>query len=158
MAKRLNSSENIPELWHPLTWSITFLQEDYLSERNYEEPLDEDSAYRLLNFGDDYRNYLDSLSEGPASCSERTRSNHKDNNNGSGGSAGDQGNRRHIRRTRRYKVRRNYYSSLVFGNFTYYSTFTHNSVRSAIILFAFARSVHASLSAGKFDFLNTIPV
>ena len=34
-----------------------------MSEYNYDEELDEDRAKRLLNFGDDYRNFIDSLSE-----------------------------------------------------------------------------------------------
>ena len=76
-----------------------FSQEDYLSERNYEEPLDEDSAYRLLNFGDDYRNFIDSLSEGPNSCSERR-------NNNAGGKNNNANGERRQRRTRRFKVGR----------------------------------------------------
>ena len=34
-----------------------------MSEYNYDEELDEDRAKRLLNFGDDYRAFIDSLSE-----------------------------------------------------------------------------------------------
>ena len=45
------------------------LQERYLSEYNYDEPIDEDRAKRLLNFGDDYRNFIDSLSESYSSIS-----------------------------------------------------------------------------------------
>lgn len=33
--------------------------------------MDEDSARRLLNFGDDYRNYIDSLSDGLSSIPDR---------------------------------------------------------------------------------------
>ena len=38
-----------------------------MSEYNYDEELDEDRAKRLLNFGDDYRNFIDSLSESHSS-------------------------------------------------------------------------------------------
>ena len=38
----------------------TSLQENYLSEHNYEELLDLESAKTLLNFGDDYRNFIES--------------------------------------------------------------------------------------------------
>lgn len=48
-------------------------QEKYLSEHNYEEPIDEERAIRLLNFGDDYRNYIDSLSDGFSSVNEHNR-------------------------------------------------------------------------------------
>ena len=50
-------------------YSIEMLQERYLSEYNYDEPIDEDRAKRLLNFGDDYRNFIDSLSESYSSIS-----------------------------------------------------------------------------------------
>lgn len=53
-------SQNISEFWD---------EERYLSEYNYDEPLDEDRAKNLLNFGDDYRNYIDSLSESYSSIS-----------------------------------------------------------------------------------------
>ena len=46
-----------------------YLQERYLSEYNYDEPIDEDRAKNLLNFGDDYRNFIDSLSESYSSIS-----------------------------------------------------------------------------------------
>ena len=63
------------------------MQESYLSERHYDEPpLDEDS-YRLLNFGDDYRNYINSLSE--ASFSE--------DNAGGNGNVGNNGSKDHDR-------------------------------------------------------------
>ena len=39
-------------------------QEKYLSEHNYDEAVDEGAASQLLSFGDDYRNFLDSLSDG----------------------------------------------------------------------------------------------
>jgi len=48
-------------------------QEKYLSEHHYDEQVDEDAALRILNFGDDYRNYIDSLSDGLSSCSEKKR-------------------------------------------------------------------------------------
>ena len=35
-------------------------QEKYLSEHNYEELVDMESAKTLLNFGDDYRNFIES--------------------------------------------------------------------------------------------------
>ncbi|XP_059096555.1 uncharacterized protein LOC131891073 isoform X2 [Tigriopus californicus] len=38
-------------------------QESYLSEHHYDEPRIDDSSLNMLNFGDDYRNYIDSLSE-----------------------------------------------------------------------------------------------
>jgi len=53
-------SQNISDFWD---------EERYLSEYNYDEPLDEDRAKNLLNFGDDYRNYIDSLSESYSSIS-----------------------------------------------------------------------------------------
>ena len=46
------------------TFFFFFLQEKYLSEHNYDEQIDVDSTYKLLNFGDDYRNFIDS---GPGS-------------------------------------------------------------------------------------------
>ena len=51
------------------TWIHTFLfiQENYLSEYNYNESLDEDNARKLLNFGDDYRNFMGSMSEDQSS-------------------------------------------------------------------------------------------
>ena len=47
--------------------TIGRFQERYLSEYHYDEPIDEDKERRLLNFGDDYRNFLDSLSESHSS-------------------------------------------------------------------------------------------
>ena len=47
-------------------WLIDFffiLQEKYLSEHNYDEPIDVDSTLKLLNFGDDYSKFIDSLSD-----------------------------------------------------------------------------------------------
>jgi hypothetical protein len=38
-------------------------QETYLSEHNYDETLDVESAKTILNFGDDYRNFIESNSE-----------------------------------------------------------------------------------------------
>ena len=35
-----------------------------MSEHNYDEQIDDDSTYKLMNFGDDYRNFIDS---GPGS-------------------------------------------------------------------------------------------
>jgi hypothetical protein len=46
-------------------------QEKYLSEHNYEEQIDEASTIRLLNFGDDYRNFIDSLSDGLSDSTAR---------------------------------------------------------------------------------------
>ena len=40
-----------------------FLQEKYLSEHNYDEPIDVDSTLKLLNFGDDYSKFIDSMSD-----------------------------------------------------------------------------------------------
>lgn len=34
-----------------------------MSEHHYDEPRIDDSSLNMLNFGDDYRNYIDSLSE-----------------------------------------------------------------------------------------------
>ncbi len=45
----------------------SLFQEKYLSEHNYEEQIDEDSTLKLLNFGDDYRKFIDSMSEGDLS-------------------------------------------------------------------------------------------
>jgi len=53
-------SQNISEFWD---------DERYLSEYNYDEPIDEDRAKKLLSFGDDYRNFIDSLSESYSSIS-----------------------------------------------------------------------------------------
>ena len=39
------------------------LQEKYLSEHNYDEPIDVDSTLKLLNFGDDYSKFIDSMSD-----------------------------------------------------------------------------------------------
>ena len=52
---------------------IVPLQEKYLSEHNYDEQVDEDAALKILNFGDDYRNYIDSLSDGLSSRNEKKR-------------------------------------------------------------------------------------
>ena len=38
-------------------------QEKYLSEHNYDEPIDVDSTLKLLNFGDDYSKFIDSMSD-----------------------------------------------------------------------------------------------
>ena len=46
---------------HSISYNNTNSQETcYLSEHNYEETLDEETARKLLNFGDDYRNFLES--------------------------------------------------------------------------------------------------
>lgn len=45
-------------------------QENYLSEYNYDEPLEEDKARKLLNFGDDYRNFIGSMSESQSSIND----------------------------------------------------------------------------------------
>ncbi|CAB4059200.1 unnamed protein product [Lepeophtheirus salmonis] len=42
-------------------------QENYLSEHNYDEAIDEDTTYRVLNFGDDYSIYINSISDGISS-------------------------------------------------------------------------------------------
>ena len=52
-----------------MSYFCYLFQERYLSEYNYDEPLDEDRAKNLLNFGDDYRNFIDSLSESYSSIS-----------------------------------------------------------------------------------------
>ena len=38
-------------------------QETYLSEHNYDEVMDVETAKTILNFGDDYRNFIESNSE-----------------------------------------------------------------------------------------------
>jgi len=45
------------------------LQEKYMSEPYSEELADSEAARRLLEFGDDYRNYLDSQSDCASSLS-----------------------------------------------------------------------------------------
>jgi hypothetical protein len=35
----------------------------YLSEHNYDEPIDVDSTLKLLNFCDDYSKFIDSMSD-----------------------------------------------------------------------------------------------
>lgn len=45
-----------------------------MSEHHYDEPIDEISTYRLLNFGDDYRKFIDSLSDNPNSGDEKRKS------------------------------------------------------------------------------------
>ena len=70
-------SQNVSEYWDEvssiepggLSQNNPFLQERYLSEYNYDEQIDEDKARKLLNFGDDYRNFIDSLSESHSSIS-----------------------------------------------------------------------------------------
>ena len=52
---------------------VLHLQEKYLSEHNYDEQVDEDAALKILNFGDDYRNYIDSLSDGLSSNNEKKK-------------------------------------------------------------------------------------
>jgi hypothetical protein len=56
-------SQNVSEFWE---------QERYLSEYNYDEPIDKDKERQLMNFGDDYRNFLDSLSESHSSLGGHT--------------------------------------------------------------------------------------
>ena len=46
-----------------IDWFFLILQEKYLSEHNYDEPIDVDSTLKLLNFGDDYSKFIDSLSD-----------------------------------------------------------------------------------------------
>ena len=43
--------------------SCFVFQETYLSEHNYDEALDVETAKNILNFGDDYRNFIESNSE-----------------------------------------------------------------------------------------------
>lgn len=49
------------------TMSDFWDEEEYLSEYNYNESLDEDNARKFLNFGDDYRNFIGSMSEDQSS-------------------------------------------------------------------------------------------
>jgi len=51
-------SHNVSEFWD---------EERYLSEYHYDEQIDVDKERQLLNFGDDYRNFIDSLSESHSS-------------------------------------------------------------------------------------------
>jgi len=50
----INLGQNISDYWD---------EESYLSEYFYEEEIDDEKTHKLLNFGDDYRNFIDSLSE-----------------------------------------------------------------------------------------------
>ena len=93
---------------------LSFLfQEKYLSEHNYEEPIDEASALQILNFGDDYRTFLDSLSDGFSSASHKNNNGNGDVNSSSshplagvGSAAAGENTRRIKRRYRKFKVRR----------------------------------------------------
>lgn len=51
-------SQHVSEFWD---------EERYLSEYHYDEQIDVDKERQLMNFGDDYRNFLDSLSESHSS-------------------------------------------------------------------------------------------
>lgn len=51
-------SQNVSEFWD---------EERYLSEYQYDEQIDVKKERQLINFGDDYRNFLDSLSESHSS-------------------------------------------------------------------------------------------
>lgn len=52
-------------------------QEKLLSERTYYEPIDEEKAKKLINFGDDYSKYIDSMSESDSSILESLSQNAK---------------------------------------------------------------------------------
>ena len=57
------SDDKIGASSNKTNWKIVFLQEKYLSEHNYDEPIDVDSTLKLLNFGDDYSKFIDSMSD-----------------------------------------------------------------------------------------------
>ena len=57
------SDDKIDASSNKTNWKIVFLQEKYLSEHNYDEPIDVDSTLKLLNFGDDYSKFIDSMSD-----------------------------------------------------------------------------------------------
>ena len=48
-----------------------------MSEHNYDEPLEEDKARRLLSFGDDYRNFMSSMSGSQTSLNDTLTKNSK---------------------------------------------------------------------------------
>ena len=48
-----------------------------MSERTYYEPIDEEKAKTLINFGDDYRKFIDSMSESESSLLESLSQNTK---------------------------------------------------------------------------------
>ena len=52
-----------------------FLLQEYLSEYHYDEPIDKDKERQLMSFGDDYRNFLGSLSESQGSIGGWTGNN-----------------------------------------------------------------------------------
>ena len=52
-----------PLIWIRESNRKIYLQEKYLSEHNYDEPIDVDSTLKLLNFGDDYSKFIDSMSD-----------------------------------------------------------------------------------------------
>lgn len=45
-------------------------QEKYISEAYSEETADQETTRRLLDFGDDYRNFIDSQSDGASSLGQ----------------------------------------------------------------------------------------
>ena len=52
------------QVGHKAGLKYTFVfQETYLSEHNYDEVMDVETAKNILNFGDDYRNFIESNSE-----------------------------------------------------------------------------------------------
>lgn len=63
-----NVSEQIDQVWDDY-------QEKYLSEEAYSEGRDSDAARKLLEFGDDYRNFIDSQSD---CCSSLSAANNLD--------------------------------------------------------------------------------
>ena len=54
-----NDKLDIP-LYMDSSDAVYWDEEKYLSEHNYEELVDLESAKTLLNFGDDYRNFIES--------------------------------------------------------------------------------------------------
>eukprot|EP00096_Caligus_rogercresseyi_P008890 TRINITY_DN2898_c0_g1_i2.p1 TRINITY_DN2898_c0_g1~~TRINITY_DN2898_c0_g1_i2.p1 ORF type:complete len:918 (+),score=284.83 TRINITY_DN2898_c0_g1_i2:130-2883(+) len=77
-------------------------QEHYLSEHNYDEAIDEDTAYRVLNFGDDYSVYINSMSDGLSSSLQQTSANGGSSSYHAGGSSGaTQAPKQQRRKTRR---------------------------------------------------------
>lgn len=66
--RRSRLSNVISDLWD---------EENYLSEHNYDEPLDDDKARRLLSFGDDYRNFMSSMSGSQTSLNDTLTKNSK---------------------------------------------------------------------------------
>jgi len=59
-----NTSQTTSDYWD---------EERYLSEYNYDEQIDEDRTRKFLDFGDDYRNFIDSMSDTYSSISGSDR-------------------------------------------------------------------------------------